>query len=282
MYNLRYHIASLLGVFLALALGLILGGLVVERGGMQSQEDSLIEGLQREFSALRRENVDLTEQNALMTAFSKDVVDNWAVGRLDGKTYVILAAAGRSDGLTVATEAIESAGGTVAVVTMTETRFGLDDRDVRSQVTSLAANPDDVEASVVASLAAEWSGTSEEWTMTDALSEAGVLSLKGLDERPVIAGVVDLAARANEPDEDGLSIAEAFAAAGGVSVAAQTTGAGNGVAAAGAERGLAAVDTLGTEVGRYTLIALLSGAKSGYYGLAEQAVSGYPPFVTEQ
>ena len=31
MYNLRYHIASLAGVFLALALGLILGGLVVSQ-----------------------------------------------------------------------------------------------------------------------------------------------------------------------------------------------------------------------------------------------------------
>lgn len=278
MYNLRYHIASLVGVFLALALGLILGGLVVERGGMQSQEDSLIEGLQREFSSLRRENADLTEQNELMSAFSKDVVDTWAPGRLEGKTYVLVSAAGRSDGLAAVTEAIESAGGTVAVATMTETRFGLDDRAVRSEVTSLASNPDDVEASVVASLAAEWTGGSDTWTMTEALSEAGVLSLKGFDERPVFAGLVDLAARANKPDEHGLALAEAFAVTGGVAVAGQTTSAGNGVAAAGAERGLGALDTLGTEVGRYTLISLLSGAKSGYYGLAEQAVSGHPPY----
>ena len=38
MYNIRYHIASLVAVFLALALGLVLGGLVVRQGGFDKQQ----------------------------------------------------------------------------------------------------------------------------------------------------------------------------------------------------------------------------------------------------
>ena len=39
MYNLRYHIASLVAVFLALAVGLLLGTVVVERGELDRAAD---------------------------------------------------------------------------------------------------------------------------------------------------------------------------------------------------------------------------------------------------
>ena len=43
MYNIRYHIASLVAVFLALALGLVLGGLVVQQGTFSKQQKALVE-----------------------------------------------------------------------------------------------------------------------------------------------------------------------------------------------------------------------------------------------
>ena len=48
MYNVRYHIASLVSVFLALALGLVLGGLIVDKTPATSQS-SLVTGLKQEF-----------------------------------------------------------------------------------------------------------------------------------------------------------------------------------------------------------------------------------------
>lgn len=276
MYNVRYHIASLLGVFLALALGLVLGGLVVERGGMQSQQDALIKGLQKEFSSLRTENVHLTEQNELLASLSGDLTGVWGTDRLVGRTFLVVTTGEQGDGQSAVTEAIESAGGSVALVRIEEPGFGLEDEAVRSRVTSEGVDFEAARASVVASLAAEWSAPMQDRPMTQALIDAGELSLQGLEAGVLPAGLVDLADRENKPDADGLDLAEAFAEAGGVAVAGQTTDAGNGVAAAGATLGLGALDTLGTELGRYTLIALLSGAEPAYYGLAEQAVSGYP------
>ena len=115
MYNLRYHIASLVGVFLALALGLVLGGLVVQRGTVDRQQGALVEGLRNEFATLRAENKLLTEQNQILSGFSQDMTREWIADRLVGKNVLVLAHAGRTDGLGAATEAIRSAGGTPVV-----------------------------------------------------------------------------------------------------------------------------------------------------------------------
>jgi len=40
---------------------------------------------------------------------------------------------------------------------------------------------------------------------------------------------------------------------------------------------MSALDTLGTDIGAYTLVALLSGATPGYYGQGEAATAAYPP-----
>jgi hypothetical protein len=57
---------------------------------------------------------------------------------------------------------------------------------------------------------------------------------------------------------------------------AQTTSRDTGVARASAAAGLSAFDTLGTDVGRYTLVALLTGATPGYYGTGEGTAALFP------
>jgi hypothetical protein len=58
---------------------------------------------------------------------------------------------------------------------------------------------------------------------------------------------------------------------------AETSASGSGVAAAAAARKLSAFDTLGTNVGRYTLIALFSGGEQGYYSDTARGASPFPP-----
>ena len=57
MYNIRYHIASLASVFLALALGLVLGGLIVDKTPSSAQS-VLVTGLKQEFEILRVDNTN--------------------------------------------------------------------------------------------------------------------------------------------------------------------------------------------------------------------------------
>jgi hypothetical protein len=50
-----------------------------------------------------------------------------------------------------------------------------------------------------------------------------------------------------------------------------------GVAAAAAARRLSAFDTLGTNAGRFTLVALLTGGEQGYYSIDSNATAQFPP-----
>ncbi len=276
MYNLRYHIASLVAVFLALALGLILGGLVVQRGTVDRQQGALVEGLRKEFKDLRTENDDLSASNELLSAHSAAMTEAWSADRLVGKTIVVLTGSGRNDGLGAAQDAIKSAGGAVVTVTMLKSDLGLDDEGLRSLVASGDAKTTELVSSVAASLAAEWSAPAQQRPVTDALVEAGAISVKGLDPGVAVAGLVDIASIGTSADPVALAIASAMSANDVVAMGAQTLSRDTGVAASADERGLAAFDTLGSPVGDYTLVALLTGAKSGYYGVGDGVEAPFP------
>lgn len=277
MYNLRYHIASLAAVFLALAMGLVLGGLAVGRGALDNQQQSLVEGLRKEFSALRTQNADLSAANEMLSEFARQSNDAWARGRLQGKSMMILAGSGRTDGVQAAQRDLEDAGATVVTVTLIKPGFGLDDAAVRARVESLTGTRQDLAASVAASLAAEWRAGIDGRPLTDLLLAEGVISASGIDDGVTVFGVLDLASIDGEHDPSALAVARAFADAGGTAVGAQTTNAGTGVAAAAADAGLSAFDTLGTQVGRFTLVALFSGGEPGYYGYAAGTKAPFPP-----
>lgn len=277
MYNLRYHIASLVSVFLALSLGLVLGGLAVGQGAVDRQEGALVEGLQKEFSQLRDENRTLSSENGRLQAFAKDTVDGWVTDRLKGRSVIVVSAAGNNDGIVDTRKTIESAGGTVAVVTMLKPGFGLDDEQIRSQIASQTSAAD-AETSIVASLAVEWAGPAPR-PMTENLIEAGVLRIDGLPQKAGAYGLVTVAAVDGKVDPIGIALARAFSAPGTFALGAETPASRTGVAAAAADADLSALDTLGTEIGSYTLVSLLSGGEPGYYGTGEGTDGPFPPIV---
>jgi len=281
MYNLRYHIASLVGVFLALALGLVLGGLVVQRGTVDRQQGALVAGLRAEFATLRSDNRELTQQNEILSAFSADMTSAWVAGRLADKNVVLLTTAGRGDGLQAATEAVRSAGGTPIVVTASDVDFDLADDDVRSAVASGSEFSADLVASVATSLAAEWTEPMQERPLTSGLAEAGALSIDGLEPGTGVYAIVDVASIVRKTDAAPLAIASAFQRAGAQAVVAQTPASKSTAVVSAAERELPAFDTLGTEVGRYTLVALITGAEPGFYGTHQGAVAPFPPLPSD-
>lgn len=276
MYNIRYHLASLVAVFLALALGLVLGGLVVQRGSFDRQQDALVEGLRNEFTSLRAENRELASERDVLASFSTEMTDRWADGRLADRTVVVLTNAGRDDGLRAARDAIESAGGSVAVVTIARPGFGLDDEAIRERLGGEQAEAAEVRASLVASLAAEWLSVESTRPVTAALVDTGSLVVSDLANDQRIFGVVDISAPEGTSDEAGVELSAELARLGIPAVGAQTRGSDTGKAAAANQSDVAAIDTLGTVVGRYSLIALLTGAEPGYYGLASAAQAPFP------
>jgi hypothetical protein len=278
MYNLRYHIASLVAVFLALAIGLVLGGLVVRQGVFDQQQRALVSSLRSEFNRIKKQNTSLKSSLALENAYAAQMTDAWTAGRLDGRTVVIVTSGASGEGADAAAKAVKSAGGTAAIATLAKPGFGLSQSVVASAAASAlgSATVTPTTEEVARQLAAEWSGASTAHTLTDALVATGQLKLSGLSASTVATMAVDTAAFDDNPDPAALELAQAYGAAGMFALGAEAIEGNTGVAAAAAARKLSAFDTLGTNAGRYTLVALLTGAQQGYYSDTARGVSLFP------
>lgn len=281
MYNLRYHIASLVGVFLALALGLVLGGLVVQRGTVSGQQAALVQGLQGEFKTLRSDNEKLATENDALSSFSDEMADAWITDRLVGKNVVILTGSGRNDGLSEATDAVESAGGTAIVITMRKPALSLEDDTVRSRIASGSTFSADLLASVASSLAVEWTQPERDRPLTQALVEADALTIEGYEPGMVAWGIVNIAHHEGAADMAGVALAQDFDRLEAHAVIGEMTATDTGLISAASQKGLSALNTLGTAIGRYTLVALLTGADPGVYGVGENAIAVFPPLPAE-
>lgn len=278
MFNIRYHIASLVGVFLALALGLMLGGLVVQQGTVERQQSALVDGLRKEFSQIREDNQRLTDENEALAGFSGQLTDAWAAQRLDGQTVLVVAAAGQEEQLRAVTRAVEGAGGAVAVATILEPGLAIETSEVRSVLASAGMEPVELE-SVAASLAAEVGFALQERPLVRMLGEAGVLRVEGLSAGTAAAGLVDLAAFEGEADSAGIALSLAYDRIGSA-IAVSPGDRGSDLARVADASDLAAIDHLETPLGRFSLIALLTGAPKGYYGTGERASALFPALPT--
>ena len=89
MYNMRYHLASLISVFLALAIGVLLGGLISEQTP-ENLHETLIEGIERDMAQLREQNAVLSSENELIVEFSDMLAENFIEDRLEGRTILVL------------------------------------------------------------------------------------------------------------------------------------------------------------------------------------------------
>ena len=134
MIDFRYHLISLIAVFLALGLGILMGSVVLD--------DRLVERLQDRVSETIRSNGDLrariNELDGRLTAF--DEFANEAQGPLVnevllGQTVVLIEIDGTDGGIVEGVrETIEQAGGEVATSLLLTERFALRDATERDQL----------------------------------------------------------------------------------------------------------------------------------------------------
>jgi hypothetical protein len=283
MYNIRYHIASLVAVFLALSVGLVLGSIVVERGTIDRQREALVTSLQKEFVGLNAENKALKAQVDADSEFLNALVPYVIAGSLTDRAVLVLVNEGRADGLSSAQDAISAAGGDSVVVLMQAEGFGLDRPEVSAaaaKVLGVAADDARLLESVTASLAAEWSAPGPR-PLTEALSAVGVLGAEDLPKDSGVGGLVVLAAWEKKADVAALGVASAMRKSGVVAVGGEQLNSSTGVAQAFATAGLPAVNDLGSPRGEYSLARVLTGEVEGFFGVGTATDAPFAPLPSE-
>jgi len=97
--NIRYHIVSIVAVFLALGIGILVGSMIIGSGTLSNQQQQLAERLEKHLTELRQENALTRERLAaletetqLQKQFTKDILPFLITGRLEGRKVAIIEA----------------------------------------------------------------------------------------------------------------------------------------------------------------------------------------------
>lgn len=137
MIDFRYHLVSIVAVFLALGIGVLMGSAVLG--------ENIVANLESQLKTIRATNedhrqtiLDLEQQISFDDEFANEVQPILIEGALTGREIVILSIEGTSGGFADdITALIEEAGGEVASVITTRDRVSLEDETTIDQLALL-------------------------------------------------------------------------------------------------------------------------------------------------
>jgi Copper transport outer membrane protein, MctB len=278
VFDLRYHVASLVAVILMFVVGILVGAAIsdpslADRAEEQQLRDR-ISRLERELEASREQSDEDEAAQDYVTASYDSVIAERLAGKRIGVLYV-----GRSDGSLGIEDAVEDAGGDVARMRVVDVPIDPEALAAALRGTEVGAGlaeDDDLER-LGEALADEFvrGGDTPLW---DALEEELVQEQSGDFDDPVDAVVV---ARTERPG----STASGRFAVGlfeGVSAGVPAVGVESSQAAPSAvpayrRSGLSIVDDVDRRLGKIALAVLLAGGEPGHYGVKDGRDAAVPP-----
>ncbi len=310
MYNLRYHIASIVGIFLALALGLLLGAAIGGSEALRNTSEQLVSDLRSEFSTIREERDALKSELEVTQDFSAEMVGSWGRDRLIDRHIVVLSDSGSTITSDRVTATLEQMGATVTVVVLKDAQAAgqkntslLQKLESQFKISLSREDQAPLTAEVARALVSEWQGAGTkvssdqefalqaadnaqahqftgDLALTKLLQDEGVLSLAGeVEQWAPVDGIVNLAIDADKkPMISALEIAASAAAQKIPVVLTQAKGQDEQMVIEASSRGFSASAAVDSYMGSYSMVALLIGAEKGTYGLP--GMKPYPPLET--
>jgi hypothetical protein len=141
MINFRYHLVSIIAVFLALALGIAMGATVISQGIVDTLRDR-INNVEDNADAANAENTELSDQIGNAREYMEATAPYVVAGQLDQTAVVVVAARGvDADAVERTVELTQSAGADAPGILWLEQSFALDDPDQVEQMAEILGRP---------------------------------------------------------------------------------------------------------------------------------------------
>jgi hypothetical protein len=283
MFDLRYHVASLAAVFVALIVGILVGvGLsgsgVTNKAELESARLKN-KNLQKD---LRSAQAQIKQLNQAQDAFQQGYPAMLA-GRLAGKRIAVLFIGRVDGGISSAIEQTLMDGGAPQVLRLRAVDVPINPDDLDSLLGKRAALKKYVGDDQLTALGR---GMGQEFVQGGATPLWNVLGSKLVEEkngqsRPSADGVVVV--RTVKPQQGVTApfltgLFEGLASSGVPTVGVEKSGSTVSAVSVYRDRGLSAVDDIDLVAGRAALGLLLAGASTGHYGTADDADAVVPTF----
>jgi hypothetical protein len=279
MLDLRYHVASLSAVFIALIVGILVGVGISGRGFVDKSErrnfESRIAVLQTKVDQLSAEKALLAQQGQAASSFVQDAYPVLMHNRLAGKRIAVIVI-GRSGG-TAGSDvslALADAGATSALYRAVKEPITLKPlRKALKGTPGFKTLPD-----IAHEIGQEWV-TGGKTPVADKVSSLLVEEQRGPTGKPVDGVVVvDRSLPSDPPTERFVAGLLNGLRDGGVPlVGAEEVATSQSLVPNWQEvQGMSSVDDVDTPTGKFALVLLLGGAPSGSFGLKPTADASLP------
>ena len=285
MFDLRYHVASLAAVFVALVIGIFVGVGLSGRGFVNDAErknfEARIDELQADRDSAEAAAKSAARRGDALDAFADTTYTSLVRRRLAGTKVGVVFVGSVDQGLAgTIRRTIADAGG--RVVRMRALRVPLDPEGVgqalRGELVARELAGEDRRARLGNAIARELVQGGQT-PVLDRLASLLVEEQLGLSKAPLDAVVVARPTRPQQGEtEDFLTgLYSGLAAVSVPSVGVEDSNAQPSAVPPFRAAGLATVDALDTTAGQVALVFLLEGARPGSYGLGRDAVDGVLP-----
>lgn len=286
MFDLRYHVASLAAVFLALIIGIVVGVGISGKGFVSDSERSLLNAriaeLEGELDSATRRGGELARAQRAAQTFIKDAYPALIGARLSGKRIAVVFVGSVDGRLRSLVEQALADAGASAPLRVRALKVPVDQEQLRTTLAkrpALASLGSDGRLGDLGRRLGEELVAGGESALWQALSAQLVEERSG-DDRPPADGVVVARTAPAQQGETARFLRGFYAGlgAGGVpAVGVETARARDSAVDAFARADLSTVDDVDTEAGRLALVLVLAGARPGDYGLKKTAKDGVLP-----
>jgi len=275
LIDMRYHVISLVAVFLALGIGILLGTTLVERG-LIAEQKSQIKSLRKTFGEIKEKNKSLHAELEAYQEFSDQARPYMTANRLAGRTLAVLSTDDLDDRVVgKVSEAVSGAGGSIPLTVILPDPALFDDAAVKESLSQLFQVPpqpallkDRTYAEVVTQLK---SGSNP--AMLSELARLGVIQIRGTFPGAVSAAILIASKKSSDPkylENADLPLARAM-----VAVALPAVGVGGAetpeaVLEGYKQSGISTVDHVDTSPGQVAMVMVLEG-RGGNYGSGKAA-----------
>ncbi|MDP1809212.1 MAG: copper transporter [Actinomycetota bacterium] len=217
---MRYHIASLVAVFLALTIGLLLGSLVADTGVLVNRQEKLVESIREDISKINEANVTLRTQVKELQGFQNEVLPIAIRNRLVGRRVMIVTMReGQDDTVDGIKKALGTAGAQAFMLSLKTEGLNFADKNLVTRLGAKFGVADvlggDFERLFWPRLAAELTGQQPP-SLIDELTAMGLLKMDA-DALPV-DNIIVLAPASKKPGNRDALLAEALTQIGGIRV----------------------------------------------------------------
>jgi len=288
MFDLRYHVASLAAVFLALIIGIVVGVGISGKGFVQNSERRLlnekIADLKSSLDSATRRNADLTRAQRTAQAFVQDAYPALMTNRLQG-VRVGIVFAGRVDGgiRSLVEQTLDDAGA-APPLRVRALKVPIDVPSLRRALTkrpALAALATPRKIGELGRRLGSELVVGTDGPLWQALA-ADLVEERSGNDTVALDGIV--LARSAPPQSGATArflagFYAGLAAAGVPAVGVEVTRPGTSAVDAFAKQDLSTVDDLDSQAGRLALALLLAGAPAGQYGVKKSARDGVLPQI---